>query len=285
MTESTLVDTHADDQMLPEIGARLNVQKMPAHWLMARLGKRVLRPGGLEMTRWLLERARISAEDDVIEFAPGLGRTAMLILSQGPRTYAGVERDEQAARSAEGALADAGFAAARVVRGNAASVPLARESATVVIGEAMLSMQTLANKCAIMAEACRLLRPGGRYLIHELAITPETLDPVEISRIQKDLSAVIHVGVRIGTVGDWTDWLEEAGFTVEQTTTVPMRLLEPGRMVRDEGVGGMLRFVWNAVRTPGAARRLRVIRGVFSANRHHLCAVGVIARRNQADRT
>ena len=24
----------------------LNVQKMPAHWLMAHLGKRVLRPGG-----------------------------------------------------------------------------------------------------------------------------------------------------------------------------------------------------------------------------------------------
>ncbi len=28
-------------------GADLAVQKMPAHWLMARLGKRVLRPGGL----------------------------------------------------------------------------------------------------------------------------------------------------------------------------------------------------------------------------------------------
>lgn len=29
-------------------GSHLAVQKMPAHWLMARLGKRVLRPAGIE---------------------------------------------------------------------------------------------------------------------------------------------------------------------------------------------------------------------------------------------
>ena len=31
-------------------------EKMPGHWLLARLGKRVLRPGGLELTQRLLER-------------------------------------------------------------------------------------------------------------------------------------------------------------------------------------------------------------------------------------
>ena len=93
-------------------------------------------------------------------------------------------------------------------------------------------------------------------------------------------SAVIHVGVRIGTVRDWTRWLEEAHFTVEEITTGAMRLLEPDRMIRDEGPGGMLKFMFNAVRTTGAARRLRAIRAVFRAHQQHLCAVGVIARKN-----
>ena len=42
-------------------GASLNQQKMPGHWLMARLGKRVLRPGGMELTRRM-----ISARDDTL---------------------------------------------------------------------------------------------------------------------------------------------------------------------------------------------------------------------------
>jgi hypothetical protein len=70
---------------------------MPGHLLLARLGKRVLRPGGLELTRQLLEELAIDASDDVIEFAPGLGVTAHLTLARRPRSYTAVERDREAA--------------------------------------------------------------------------------------------------------------------------------------------------------------------------------------------
>ncbi len=273
------LESRNDDGVLPAIGAGLDVRRMPAHWLMARLGKRVLRPGGLELTRWLLAHGSIGAADDVIEFAPGLARTAGLILAREPHTYAGVERDEQAAMFAERALGQIGFDRARVVRGNAVSVPLADDSATVVIGEAMLSMQTPANKRAIIREAGRLLRPDGRYLIHELAVAPDTLPASEVARIQQDLSEAIHVGVRIGTVTEWSHWLEDAGFVVEETRTAPMRLLEIERLIRDEGLRGTLRFALNAVRTAGAVRRLRAVRSVFRAHQRHLCAVAAVARK------
>ncbi|MCC7010512.1 MAG: methyltransferase domain-containing protein [Acidobacteria bacterium] len=252
---------------------------MPAHWLMARLGKRVLRPGGIETTRWLLEQAAITSQDDVIELAPGLGRTAALILSRQPRSYVGVERDARAAQFTEHALAGRKRAAVRILHADAAAVPLADGSATLLVGEAMLSMQTVATKQNIMREAHRLLRPGGRYVIHELAVTPDDLAPAEVARIQADLSSVIHVGVRIGTVRDWRQWLEQAGFAIERMTMAPMRLLEPARLVRDEGVAGAARFVCNALRTPGAPRRLRAVRGVFRQYRDELCGVGLIARR------
>lgn len=54
------------------------------HWLLARLGKRVLRPGGVELTRTLLARAEV-ANADVLELAPGLGRTATEILAGAMR--------------------------------------------------------------------------------------------------------------------------------------------------------------------------------------------------------
>src|SRR3990172_2869599 len=73
------------------------VEKMPGHWLLARMGKRVLRPGGLELTRQLLAALAIDSRDDVIEFAPGLGVTARMTLTPHPHSYTAVERDRAAA--------------------------------------------------------------------------------------------------------------------------------------------------------------------------------------------
>ena len=42
------MDSNNQKGMLSE---ELDTTKMPGHWLLARLGKRVLRPGGRELTR------------------------------------------------------------------------------------------------------------------------------------------------------------------------------------------------------------------------------------------
>jgi ubiquinone/menaquinone biosynthesis C-methylase UbiE len=259
--------------------AHLSVEKMPAHWLFARLGKRVLRPGGLETTRWLLDTTDVGESDVVVELAPGLGVTARAILSRAPGDYVGVERDAEALAFTRLALDGAGFPDARLVEGDAASVPLEDGSATVVIGEAMLSMQTERKKHAIIAEASRVLCEGGRYAIHELAVGPADIDDAHLERIEHDLSKAIHVGVRIGTVSRWCGWLAEHGFEVEALTTAPMRLLEPDRLLRDEGALGAARFAWNALRTKGAVERLRTVRATFRAHASELCAVAIVARR------
>lgn len=77
------------------------VAKMPGHWLLAKMDKRVLRPGGIELTRELLGRLGISQDDDVVEFAPGLGVTACLTLARKPHTYTAIERDRDAATTVE----------------------------------------------------------------------------------------------------------------------------------------------------------------------------------------
>ncbi len=83
---------------LAQPGDRLKTQKMPGHWVLARLGKRVLRPGGMQLTRTMLSALRIQHADHVVEFAPGMGITAQLTLKLNPASYTAVERDEAATK-------------------------------------------------------------------------------------------------------------------------------------------------------------------------------------------
>jgi hypothetical protein len=70
----------------PVVPCDASVKKMPGHWLLARMGKRVLRPGGLELTHRLLAQLAIGSNDEVVEFAPGLGVTARLTLTRSPKS-------------------------------------------------------------------------------------------------------------------------------------------------------------------------------------------------------
>lgn len=70
--------------------------RMPGHWLLAMLGKKVLRPGGLELTRKMLVGLDVQSDDRVVEFAPGLGVTARMTLSANSLAYTAIERDATA---------------------------------------------------------------------------------------------------------------------------------------------------------------------------------------------
>ena len=250
------------------------IEKTPGHWLLARMGKRVLRPGGRELTQRLLTSLAIGSTDDVVEFAPGLGDTARVTLARRPLSYTAVERDAEAAATVRQILSGPNH---QCVLGTAEQTGLTEASASVVYGEAMLSMQLPAAKARIVAEAVRLLRPGGRYGIHELCLLPDDA-PGEIREaIANDLSDEIHVGVRPLTSIEWRQLLESVGLVVTSVETAPMHLLEPSRLVRDEGFFRAIRFVFNVARHPAARRRVLTMRRVFRKYKQHLAAVAIVA--------
>lgn len=252
--------------------------KMPGHWLLARMGKRVLRPGGIELTRTMLDRLGIGPKDSVVEFAPGLGITARMTLSKGPASYTAVERDETAAVSVRRYLSGP---KQRCELGSAEETGLPAQSATVVYGEAMLTMQGPEQKRRIVAEAFRLLKSNGRYGIHELKVTPDDLPPEVQEAIGREMSRNIHVGARPLSSREWRALLEEAGFVIQSETSAPMHLLEPRRLVRDEGIFRALRFVFNVLRTPEARKRVLAMRRMFRRHREHLAAISFVAVKPQ----
>ncbi|MFK4184593.1 class I SAM-dependent methyltransferase [Streptomyces sparsogenes] len=268
---------HSLPENTPTPGAGLDASRMPGHWLLARLGKHVLRPGGLELTRWMLDALAVGPDDRVVELAAGLGATAPLTLARAPAAYTAVDRDP-AAVARLGALTAPEPAEIRAVRADAADTGLPDGSATVVYGEAMLTMQPEPAKRRVVREAHRLLAgAGGRYAIHEMCLLPDDIDPALAARITADLHDAIHVGTRPLTPAGWNELLADAGFTVTARRTVPMALLEPRRLVADEGPMRALGIAGHALRDPSARRRVLHMRRVFRRHRHHLGAIGLLA--------
>lgn len=134
----------------------------------------------------------------MVEFAPGIGATARLVLDRSPRYYTSVERDEGAAGMAWSYLRRAGR---RCVVGSAEATGLEDECASLVYGEARLTMQRVPQKRRIVGEAFRLLVPGGRYGIHELCLVPDGLEEDLKEEIRAALSETVRVGARPAGAG------------------------------------------------------------------------------------
>lgn len=257
----------------PTFGDR-DTATAPGHWVLARIGKTVLRPGGWELTSWLLDHTPLAGKR-VLEFAPGLGLTATRILTQQPVSYTGVDEEPDAIATASARIGDRGY----IHQGSAKDTGLPAASVDTIVGEAMLSMQGEKGKAAIMQEAFRLLTPGGTYSIHELGLRPDDLPAETKTEIRKALARAIHVNARPLTITEWTQLLEEAGFEVEVTNSNDMHLLEPRRVLADEGLRNTLRIMKNVLTQPDVRQRVLEMRATFRKYENELCAVALVARK------
>ena len=249
------------------------LHKTQGHWVLASVGKRVLRPGGLALTLRMLDALAIGPQDRVVEFAPGLGVTGRMVLKRQPAAYTAVERELVAVERLRSHL---GKDAAQIVEGEAQRSGLPGGSASVVYGEAMLSMQGPEQKSRIFEEARRLLVPQGRYGIHELCFLADDISSALRREIQAELSKEIHVGVQLLSRAEWAEMFAQNGMSVTWSSEAPMHLLEPWRMLRDEGLIGGLRIVFNVLTKPALRHRILAMRRLFRRYEKHLGAISIV---------
>lgn len=271
---SNATDHHRRNQLSTDFPAK----RMQGHWLLAKLGKRVLRPGGIELTERVIEHAKLTDADRIVEFGPGVGRTAQILLAAHPASYIGVDPNPEGADQMQQLLADLEDAStkAHLICATAQATGLPDGCADVVVGEAMLTMQSDEEKSKIISEAFRILAPNGRYVIHELGLHPDDLPPEVETQVSRALSRTIKVGARPLTGSAWSALFTDTGFVKAYETTNPMHLLEPQRVIADEGLVGALKFVFNVLRNRQARARILAMRKVFRQNKDYMNAVGFV---------
>jgi SAM-dependent methyltransferase len=264
----------AKEEEVPEQGT-IRTEKAPGHWLLARMGKKVLRPGGRELTQKLVDALDIGPNEDLVEFAPGLGITAQMTLEKGPASYIGIEQNATAARSAERQLPK-GYA--NVLVGNADATPLEDASCDKLYGEAMLTMQSDRNKERIVREAHRVLRKGGLYGIHELGMTPDVYGERK-RKVQKDLARSIKVSAKPLNQKEWTELLEGEGFRIKCVMSAPMHLLETRRLIDDEGFFRTLAIGARILARPKVLKRVQNMRRCFNRYEDELQAYAIVGEK------
>lgn len=246
------------------------------HWLLAKMGKKVLRPGGKELSLKLVEALKVTPQDAVVEFAPGMGFTATITLKKNPRSYTGIEINEEAAAKLKNEITGTNRT---IINTTAADTGLDEAAYDKVYGEAMLTMQADHRKSEIIGEAFRILKKGGLYGIHELGLKPDDLDPKVKGSIQRKLAQVIKINARPLTKKEWCSLLEKEGFTVKAVFESPMHLLKPKRILSDEGFFRTLKIVFNILTHPAARKRIIKMREIFKTYEDQITAFAIIAEK------
>jgi len=246
------------------------------HWLLAKMGKRVLRPGGKALTLKLINGLNITKEDEVVEFAPGMGYTASILQSRHPKKYTGIELNQEAANRLKKQIHQENY---EIVNTSAADTGLHSSSVNKVVGEAMLTMQSDHRKSEIIQEAYRILKPGGYYGIHELGLTPDHLDAEVKKEVQQGLAKAIKVNARPLTKSEWCYLLEQEGFSIKTIAENSMDLLKLKRILADEGILRTLKICFNIFTHSRARKKILTMRKTFNQYQDHLTSFAIIAEK------
>jgi len=153
-------------------------------------------PGGVELTLAMAERLGLVEGKHVLDVACGKGTSLRAVVERFPVTATGM--DAQARRESD----------ARVcfIRGDAHAIPFIDSSFDALLCECALS--TFYDQPAALREMHRVLRPGGRIAISDMAVE---------GVIPDSLKEWVHTGTclaRALTADSYQRALEDAGFRV-----------------------------------------------------------------------
>lgn len=252
----------------------INFDTATGHQVMAAAGKKILRPGGKFATRQLFQWADFKPGETVLELAASFGYSAILLAKHYGVRVVGVERNPESVARARANIQAAGLEGqVKVVEGDVFHLEQIPGQFDYVLAEAILTMQSLPAKANILNGISEHLKLGGKFLSHEL------LASAQEAEIRKALAATLRANSTPLSEASWTNLYEAAGLQVLQHQTGEMRLLNPIQIIQDEGLGGAIKFFWNALTQARIRNRLLAIRQVFQQYKKELGYIVLCAER------
>ncbi len=235
--------------------ATLNYSTAPGHQVLAAAGKRILRPGAKVATEQLFTWANFQPEQTVLELAASFGETAIEMAKRFNVSVVGVEKNPDSVAKARENIKAAGLSdRVTIIEGDIFKLDKITDKFNYVLAEAILTMQSEAGKAKILWTIKNHLKPGGKFLSHEMFVRSNELE------VRQSLSQTIRVNANPLTISEWSTACKDAGLTLQQEQTGIMGLLNLDRVLRDEGFLGTVKIAWNIVTHPHLRHRILQMR-------------------------
>lgn len=162
-------------------------------------------PGGLTLTRRLLDGLGLQPGERLLDIASGIGTSSLLAATEYGGLVDGVDMSPANVALASGAAAARGLAGhVQFLLGDAEALPLPDEGWDAVICECALC--TFPSKAVAIGEMARVLRCGGR-----IGITDITADRARLPAELTSLGAWIACVADARTTREYQQLLEAAG--------------------------------------------------------------------------
>lgn len=256
----------------------INFETATGHQVMAAAGKKILRPGGKAATEQLFQWAEFKPGETVLELAASFGYSAIALAKRYGVRVIGVEKNPESVARACANIQAAGLAEqVQVIEGDVFHLERIPGQFDYVLAEAILTMQSIPGKNKILQGISDRLKPGGKFLSHELLVNDRE------EEIHKALAAVIRVNSTPLSETNWAAACETAGLQVLKRQTGEMGLLNPVRIIQDEGLRDASKFFWNALTQPQVRDRLLAMRSVFRQYQRELGYITLCAQKSQGD--
>ncbi|MBW4426291.1 MAG: class I SAM-dependent methyltransferase [Nostoc desertorum CM1-VF14] len=236
----------------------LNFQTATGHEVLAAAGKKYLRPGGRIATDKLFEWANFQPGETVLELGSSFGYSAIALAKSYHVKVVGVEKNPDSVACARANIRAAGLKnEVEIIEGNIFNLEAIAGKFDYVLAEAILTMQSPLGKAKLLAEIHHRLKPGGKFLSHELSACDKE------EQIHDDLARVIRVNSTPLSETNWISAFSAARLQVEKCQTDSMKLLNLRRMFQDEGIFNATKFLWNILTHRDIRKRVLEIRQVF----------------------
>jgi SAM-dependent methyltransferase len=170
---------------------------------LAKFGISSAHPGGLPLTKALLERFPIDTNDEVLDVGCGTGETSVLIAQTFGAKVTAIDIHPMMIQHAEKRIAESGVDVT-LMEANAECLPFSDERFDKIIAESVTVFTDMEKS---IAEYRRVLKPGG--LLMDIEMTAER--PLSEAE-QKEVTQVYEIK-RVPTNYDWIDAFHRAGFT------------------------------------------------------------------------
>lgn len=168
--------------------------------------------------RALVETAALNGRERVLDLGCGAGHTALALASSAARVTA-LDLTPEMLAVASALAGERGVANVDFCLGDAAALPFADRSFDLVTSR--YSAHHYADPTRAVAEAARVLRPGGRLLLVD-TVAPEDPALDTFSNAVELLRDISHV--RNWRISEWIPMLRTAGFVAELLMEMALEL-------------------------------------------------------------